>query len=182
MQRRRIRNTLKLHLSARLHWTTVCYWSPSEHDVILRIHHCCACSFLSGWPPCQRSDMTLVEVSQHAYNYLFIRNVVLFVFLRNSCEPDLVLVYFCWINSVWVCLSLIIKCDRLSIFVNIWQIPREIKHNKIKEIKNNAWVTVNNDFWVTSEAICQWFSRVTKSRVKIIGKSHHEWPKNRYSR
>ena len=50
------------------------------------------------------------------------------------------------------------------------------------DIKNNAWVTVNNDFWVTSEAICQWFSRVTKSRVKIIGKSYHEWPKNRYSR
>ena len=50
------------------------------------------------------------------------------------------------------------------------------------DIKNNAWVTVNNDFWVTSEAICQWFSRVTKSRVKIIGKSHHEWSKNRYSR
>ena len=43
-------------------------------------------------------------------------------------------------------------------------------------IKNNTFVTVNNDFWVTSEAICQWFSRVTKSRVKIIGKSHHEWP------
>ena len=40
-----------------------------------------------------------------------------------------------------------------------------------KDIKNNAWVTVNNDFWVTSEAICQWFSRVTKSRVKIIGKN-----------
>ena len=49
-------------------------------------------------------------------------------------------------------------------------------------IKNNAWVTVNNDFWVTSEAICQYFSRVTKSRMKIIGKSHHEWPQNRYSR
>ena len=33
---------------------TVCYLSPSEHDVVLRIHHCCACSFLyaSGqiWP------------------------------------------------------------------------------------------------------------------------------------
>ena len=48
-------------------------------------------------------------------------------------------------------------------------------------IKNNAWVTVNNDFWVTSQAICQWFSRVAKSRVKIIGKSPHERPKNRYS-
>ena len=44
------------------------------------------------------------------------------------------------------------------------------------DIKNNAWVTVNNDFRVTSEAICQRFSRVTKSRVKIMGKSHHKWP------
>ena len=52
----------------------------------------------------------------------------------------------------------------------------------ISDIKSNAWVTVNNDFWVTSEAICQLFSRVTKSRVKIIGESHHGWPKNRYSR
>ena len=38
------------------------------------------------------------------------------------------------------------------------------------EIKNNSCVTVNNDFWVTSEAICQNFSRVTWSLVKIIGK------------
>ena len=48
-------------------------------------------------------------------------------------------------------------------------------------VKNNAWVTVNNDFCVMSEAICQRFSWVAKSRVKIIGKSHHEWPKNHYS-
>ena len=33
----------------------------------------------------------------------------------------------------------------------------------------------NVEFGVTSEAICQWFSRVTKSRVNITGKSHHEW-------
>ena len=45
------------------------------------------------------------------------------------------------------------------------------------DIKNNAWVTVNNDFFVTSEAIWQWFSRVTKSRVKIIAESPHEWQK-----
>ena len=54
--------------------------------------------------------------------------------------------------------------------------------NASEDIKNNAWVTVNNDFLVTSEVICQWFSRVTKSRVKIIGKSPHEWLKNCYSR
>ena len=59
--------------------------------------------FLFGWPPCQRSDMTLVEVSQHAYDYLYIRTIVLFVFLRNSCKPDMVLVY---ILSNKLCLSL----------------------------------------------------------------------------
>ena len=47
----------------------------------------------------------------------------------------------------------------------------------MSDIKNNAWVTVNNDFFVTSEAIRQWFARVTKSRVKIIAESPHEWQK-----
>ena len=47
---------------------------------------------------------------------------------------------------------------------------------------NNTFVTVNNDFWVTRDAICQRFSLVTSSLVKIIGKSPHSWPKNRYSR
>ena len=37
----------------------------------------------------------------------------------------------------------------------------------VDDIKNNVWVTVNNDFFVTSGAIRQWFSRVTKSQVKI---------------
>ena len=37
-------------------------------------------------------------------------------------------------------------------------------------------------FWVTRNAICQWFSLVTSSLVKIIGKSPHSWPKNRCSR
>ena len=55
-------------------------------------------------------------------------------------------------------------------------------HPNVWYIKNNAWVTVNNDFWVTSEAICQWFSWVTKSRVKIIGKIASRVTQNRYSR
>ena len=41
---------------------------------------------------------------------------------------------------------------------------------------------MNNDFWVTHEVICQWFSLVTSSLVKIIGKSPHSWPKHHYSR
>ena len=44
-------------------------------------------------------------------------------------------------------------------------------------------ITVNNDFLVTSEVICQWFlanhwfSLVTSSLAKIIGKSPASWPK-----
>ena len=36
---------------------------------------------------------------------------------------------------------------------------------------------MNNDFLVTREVICQWFSLVTSSLVKIIGKSPHSWLK-----
>ena len=39
---------------------------------------------------------------------------------------------------------------------------------------------MNNDFLSTSEAIRQWFSRVTKSRVKIIAESPHEWQKKSF--
>ena len=38
----------------------------------------------------------------------------------------------------------------------------------IKDIRDNTWVTMDNDFSVMSEVIWQWFSRVMKSRVKII--------------
>ena len=40
---------------------------------------------------------------------------------------------------------------------------------------------MNNDFMVTIEAIRQWFSRVTRSLVKIIGESLHEWPKSLFT-
>ena len=52
-------------------------------------------------------------------------------------------------------------------------------------IKNNARLCTSYcELWflVTSEVICQWFSWVMKSRVKIIGKSPQEWQKNRYPR
>ena len=48
--------------------------------------------------------------------------------------------------------------------------------------EDNTFVTVNNDILVTREVICQWFSFVISSLVKIIAKSTHSWPKNRYSR
>ena len=45
------------------------------------------------WPPCQQSDMTLVEVSQCAYNQWCVRDVWLFVHLWNLCKADMVLVF-----------------------------------------------------------------------------------------
>ena len=52
---------------------------------------------------------------------------------------------------------------------------------KMKYIKKNAWVTVNIDVFVTSEVIRHYFSRVTKSRVKIIVESPHEWHKSLFT-
>ena len=37
---------------------------------------------------------------------------------------------------------------------------------------------MNTDFFVTSEAIRQWFSRVTKSLVKIIAELPDSWQKS----
>ena len=48
----------------------------------------------------------------------------------------------------------------------VWRIMHEL-----------PWITT----LVTSEVICQWFSRLTKSRVKIIGKSPHKWPKSLFT-
>ena len=44
-------------------------------------------------------------------------------------------------------------------------------------IENNVWISMNNDFFVTSEAIRQWFSWMTKARVKIIAVAPHKWQK-----
>ena len=52
-----------------------------------------------------------------------------------------------------------------------------VGHQFIHCTYNIAWVTVKNDFFVTGEVICQWFSLVTSSLAKIIGKSPHSWPK-----
>ena len=48
-------------------------------------------------------------------------------------------------------------------------------HRIVCEKYNHASVTVNNDFGGTRDAICQWFSLVTSSLVKIVGKSPHLW-------
>ena len=84
----------------------------------------------------------------------------------------------CPFNSAIVrCFPLICAHMHLCGIYYQWLWPNYCKCNSLGVIKNNAWFTVNNDFFVASEAIRQWFSRVTKSRVKIIAESPHEWQK-----
>ena len=45
-------------------------------------------------PPYQQSDMTLMEMSQHAYDFLYIRGIWLFVLSWNLGKFDIVLVSF----------------------------------------------------------------------------------------
>ena len=84
-----------------------------------------------------------------------------------------------WIQYLKLTIMMNLACKTVSIYMA--HIHHPCQHGAFPcacgEIKNNAWVTVNNDFFVTSEAIRQWFSRVTKSRVKIIAESPHEWQK-----
>ena len=49
--------------------------TPSSESCIMYSLTACAVLFLFGWPPCQRSDMTLMEVSQRALDSLYIRSI-----------------------------------------------------------------------------------------------------------
>ena len=49
--------------------------------------------------------------------------------------------------------------------------------SRVRRFGNDFHEWRSHDFFVTSEAIRQWFSRVTKSRVKIIAESPQKWQK-----
>ena len=70
--------------------------------------------------------------------------------------------------------TLVLRCYPAHHDVTVMMPDFSSSRGSWNDIKHNAWVTVNN---LTREVICQWVSRVTKSRVKIVGKSYHGWPK-----
>ena len=77
---------------APIHWFAICFqstWTCCAYPTLLCM------LFLLGWPPCQRSDLTLMEVSSHAYISLLIRSILLFVFLLKH------------VNLIW-CMYLIV--------------------------------------------------------------------------
>ena len=84
-----------------------CGGRRGTHSVVRKLHcvlsQCVCMLFLLGWPPCQRSDMTLMEVSQRALDSLYIRNIWLLyigVFFVNLIWY----LYLFWLNKH--CLSL----------------------------------------------------------------------------
>ena len=74
-----------------------------------------------------------------------------------------------------VCLSfVVISSDNIR---SVWSRISTTDKGIMWEIWNYVWVTVNTDCFVTREAIRQWFSRVTKSRVKIFAELPHKLKK-----
>ena len=77
--------------------------------IVRKLHyvlsHCVCMLFLFGWPPCQRSDVTLMEVSQHALDSLYIRSIWLLyivMFFVNLIRY----LYLFWLNKHCLSLSL----------------------------------------------------------------------------
>ena len=74
--------------------------------------------FLFGWPPCQRSDMILMEVSQRAYDIInFIS--VLYGYLY-VCEIYVNLIWYLYLfmlNKICLSLSLRIISDKLELYL-----------------------------------------------------------------
>ena len=87
-------------------------WPPWTPPIVRKLHyvfsHCVCMLFLFGWPPCQRSDMTLMEVSQCALDSLHIRNIWLLYIVMFFVNLIWYL-YLFWLNKHCLSLSLSLK-------------------------------------------------------------------------
>ena len=80
-RRSSISNKLNLHLlPLHCHPFAICH--PVNMTLTSQL---CMISLFVVYP-CQRSDMTIVDVSQHAYDSMYIRSIILICILRNSCK------------------------------------------------------------------------------------------------
>ena len=82
---------------------------PPPPPLVRKLHyvlsHCVCMLFLFGWPPCQRSDVTLMEVSQHALDSLYIRSIWLLYIVMFFVNLIWYL-YLFWLNKHCLSLSL----------------------------------------------------------------------------
>ena len=86
--------------------------------------------FLFGWPPCQRSDVTLMEVSQDALDSLYIRSIWLLYIVMFFVNLIWYL-YLFWLNKH--CLSLSESETLVSHYI-----PANIKQHECK-FTNPLW-------------------------------------------
>ena len=82
------------------------------------------------------------------------------------------------LSQKWPSLMTMAKWAFHDFFIGIVRLGNEIAC----KIYNDTFVTVINDTLVTCDVICQRFSLVTSSLMKIIGKSPNPWPKYHYLR
>ena len=89
----------------------------SWHKFALCIKSLLCMLFLFGWPPCQRSDMILMEVSQHAYDMIhYISGLFGYFYV---CEIYVNLIWYLYLfmlNKFCLSLSLSLRfCDCISL-------------------------------------------------------------------
>ena len=83
----------------------ICY--PVVANLHYVFNHCCVCSLFFGWPPCQRSDMILMEVSQRAYDLIhYISGVYGYLYICEICVNLIWYLYLFMLNKFCLSLSL----------------------------------------------------------------------------
>ena len=91
--------------------------------IVRKLHyvlsHCVCMLFLFGWPPCQRSDVTLMEVSQHALDSLYIRSIWLLYIVMFFVNLIWYL-YLFWLNKHCLSLSLSLWPHRACMVIITW--------------------------------------------------------------
>ena len=71
------------------------HWPPEDVPINRKLRYVsyhCMCMFVFGWPPCQRSNMTLMEVFQLTLDLLYFLNISLLYDDATFCKPDMVFV------------------------------------------------------------------------------------------
>ena len=102
--------------------------------------------FLFGWPPCQRSDMILMEVSQHAYDMIHYISGLFGYF--SVCEIYINLIWYLYLFMLnKFCLSLSLSLYRTNGLVDIIQLECSASHDHMKNLYTWFFET-NEQNWV----------------------------------
>ena len=107
---------------------TICYSVNTKLHCVYSI----AVFFLFRCPPCQRLNMTLVEVSQPACSSLCVRNIRLFVHWK-FCKPGMVLASFFFMKKLYPKLSLSLRLEPLASIPNAEQRCEQSRFSRATE-------------------------------------------------